>query len=202
MDYQVADYTTMGSTIINLRRDGTGTPIDELQTGGFGDYVDFNTRFNPVCISHDYTDKITCWHLTPGGGAVVGNSVERKFRTGWPIRSLTGYYESSFFAVCGRKWIKVFNIWDQVSVTAPVGYNVNHVAIHEEGTNGGDLFGSIISNDFNHQIWDLIYINTNSYVADSVFIGNGGTPYVPLLRPRYSNPPNLVGPFFNAWDTS
>ncbi len=79
MPYQVADYTNMNSVITNMNRDGAGATVDEVHTGGFGDYVDFNSRLNPVCISHDYTDKITCWNLTPAGGAVSTNAVHRKF---------------------------------------------------------------------------------------------------------------------------
>jgi hypothetical protein len=147
MPYQIADYTNMNS-ITTFVRDAN-TPINELQTGGFGDYIDFPASKSRACISHDYTDMITCWDLTPG--AAVVPTIHLKFRTGWPIRGLTGYYESPFFAVCGRKWIKVFNTWQVVSVIPSPGYNLNHVAIHEEGlAPANDQDGSLISNDFNH----------------------------------------------------
>ena len=149
MPYEVADYTNMNS--VHFFNRASATPINELQTGGFGDYIDFPSRRTRVCISHDYTDMITCWDLTPANA--VAAAMHSRFRTGWPIRGLTGYYESSFFAVCGRKWIKVFNTWEIVSPVLPtaVTYNLNHVAIHEEGfAPGTDPNGSVISNDFNH----------------------------------------------------
>jgi hypothetical protein len=61
---------------------------------------------------------------------------------------------------------------------------LNHVAIHEEGQ-GGTL-GSIVDNDFNHQIWDLVYINTNAYAADTYFGGAGAAPF-PSTIPRNSD---------------
>lgn len=165
MNYQLADYTTMTSVTGNLftRNDGN-TNIDMTQTGGFGSYIDYRAGFSRVCISHDYTDMITCWDLTRGAGPIT-NTVIRKFRTGWPIRSLTGYYESPHFAVCGRKWIKVFNTWiDGVPAGDSATFFTNHVALYEEGVNyGGDTEGSVLANDFNRQIWDIIYINTRTY---------------------------------------
>jgi len=139
-----------------------------------------------VCISHDYTDIITCWDLTRGGGPVT-NSVIRKFRTGWPIRSLTGYYESPHFAVCGRKWIKVYNTWvngNPAGLPGMPATNTEHVALYEEGfnyANGGDRDGSWLANDFNHQIWDIIYINTNRYAQGSSFIGGPNVPSSGLI---------------------
>jgi hypothetical protein len=146
MRYEIVDYTNMNSVGF-FSRDQNGN-LDQIQTGGFGDFVDYRQSQTRACISHDYTDIITCWDLTNGANN-NGNSavVHRKFRTGWLIRSLTGYYESPYFAVCGRKWIKVFNTWNQVATVAPGGFNFNHVAIHEEGQ-GTD--GSIVANDFNH----------------------------------------------------
>jgi hypothetical protein len=40
MQYEIGDYSNMNSVGF-FARDGAGTPIDELQTGGFGDYIDF-----------------------------------------------------------------------------------------------------------------------------------------------------------------
>lgn len=142
----------------NVARNGADNDPLNYHTGGFGDYVDFKVRLLPFCISHDYTDRITCWHLTPGGAPATAPAEWRRYQTGWPIRALTGYYESSFFAVCGRKYIKVFNIWEGTTPSAaPPAYNSNHVAIHIEGTTGGpanlaglDILGSIVNNDFNH----------------------------------------------------
>jgi hypothetical protein len=113
---------------------------------------------------------ITCWNLTPGNIATAAPAVHRKFQTGWQIRSLKGFYESAHFAVCGRKWIKVFNTWGTVAAVAAPGYNVDHYAIHEEGVG---TEGSTIGNDFNRQIWDIVYINTNYYEADAFFGGRG-----------------------------
>lgn len=132
MNYQVADYTTMSNVGTFSRTDGN-TNIETSQTGGFGSYIDYRAGFSRVCISHDYTDIITCWDLSRGTG--VTNTVIRKFRTGWPIRSLTGYYESPHFAVCGRKWIKVYNTWIDgnpagSNVLPAVGTNEEHVALY------------------------------------------------------------------------
>jgi hypothetical protein len=151
MPYEVVDYTNMNS-VTTFNRGAPNAAVDDIQTGGFGDFVDYVQSQSRVCISHDYTDIITCWDLTdnnagPPGGNIV---IHRKFRTGWPIRALTGYYESPYFAVCGRKWIKVYNTWDVVATVADPGFNTQHTAIWEENA------GSQVGNDFNHQIWDLV----------------------------------------------
>ena len=170
MRYELADYTTMSTVGMFDRNDLPNTVIDNVQTGGFGSYIDFRAGYSRVCISHDYTDMITCWDLTRGRAAPVQNTIIKKFRTGWPIRSLTGYYESPHFAVCGRKWIKVFNTWiDNSALGDSTTFYTTHVALFEEGFNysgvsSEDYGGSLLSNDFNHQIWDIIYINTRTYV--------------------------------------
>lgn len=153
MNYQLADYTTMSSIGFFTRNDGNAN-IDMTQTGGFGSYIDYRAGFSRVCISHDYTDMITCWDLTRGVAAPIQNTIIRKYRTGWPIRSLTGYYESPHFAVCGRKWIKVFNTWINGNPAGDAtAFHTAHVALYEEGLNyggGSDYDGSILANDFNH----------------------------------------------------
>lgn len=139
MRYELADYTTMSSVGFFDRNDLPNTVIDNVQTGGFGSFIDFRAGFSRVCISHDYTDMITCWDLTRGLAAPTGSAtIIRKFRTGWPIRSLTGYYESPHFAVCGRKWIKVFNTWILANPGGNSGvFHTAHVALYEEGLNYG-----------------------------------------------------------------
>lgn len=178
MPYEVVDYTNMNS-VTTFNRGAPNAAVDDIQTGGFGDFVDYVQSQSRVCISHDYTDIITCWDLTdnnagPPGGNIV---IHRKFRTGWPIRALTGYYESPYFAVCGRKWIKVYNTWDVVATVADPGFNTQHTAIWEENA------GSQVGNDFNHQIWDLVYINTHAYAQGGYF---GGTVPQPASIPRLS----------------
>jgi hypothetical protein len=64
MRYEVVDYTTMGSIMFFDRVDATS--LERSQTGGFGAYIDYLAGRSRVCISHDYTDMITCWDLAPG----------------------------------------------------------------------------------------------------------------------------------------
>lgn len=197
MRYQIGDYTNMQSvSFFDRNTAGSGTTIEHEQTGGFGDYVDYQSFTARACISHDYTDMITCWDL-----AETNSPIHRKFRTGWRIRSVSGFYESPHFAVCGEKYIKIFNTWE-LSANNPGnanGWNIEHRAIHVEGSAGGDVGGSILSNDFNHQIWDIKYINTRGYTKDGSFLGNGATDPSGLLRPPQDTSAGIV--YTNAWDS-
>lgn len=179
MRYQIGDVTNMqGVSFFDRNALGAGTAIEHEQTGGFGDYIDFESFSARACISHDYTDMITCWEL-----AENNSPIHEKYRTGWRIRSLTGFYESPHFAVCGEKYIKIFNSIESSSPQPITSWNLEHRAIHVEGSAGGDVGGSILSNDFNHQIWDIKYINTRGYTKDGSFLGNGATDPGPLVRP-------------------
>lgn len=184
MPYEVVDYTNMNS-ITTFDRGSPSTTVDEIQTGGFGDFVDFVQSQSRVCISHDYTDMITCWDLTNNNAGPPGSNIviHKKFRTGWPIRALSGFYESPYFAVCGRKYIKVYNTWETVATATAPAFNTQHTAIWTEDN------GSEVSNELNHQIWDLVYINTHSYTQGNFF---GGTLGQQASIPRNSDTTDTI----------